>query len=331
MLRRGLMFLQTKGASRMFDDLVRRFCVLLGPVFMALGMVLVMVVFGLAVRSHLIPPSEPLWKQATLIGLGGWFVFNIYFNWIMCAKTDPGSVRVRTSNEQFEEDVLVGNSQGKLVTNRRIIPGVTPTTGKRCNKCDKPKPNRAHHCSICDKCVLAMDHHCPWVNNCVGFYNYRYFVLFLIYMWVGCVYVTVLTCLYYPVFSELRVYTLSEQISADYSPFKLGKSLGFIFVLCLSVAIAVSLLLGFHIYLVLSAQTTIEFYKNREKKSSRRLSFNARSAVNNFDLGKTRNWQEVFGKSKYTWMLPSTRKRRGDGMSYPTCKSLLFHKTAQIV
>jgi hypothetical protein len=51
----------------------------------------------------------------------------------------------------------------------------------RCNKCMLLKPARAHHCSICKRCVLKMDHHCPWVDNCVGFKNYKFFLLFLIY------------------------------------------------------------------------------------------------------------------------------------------------------
>ena len=42
-----------------------------------------------------------------------------------------------------------------------------------------------------ERCVLDMDHYCPWMNNCVGYRNYRYFILYLIYMVVGCVFAIV--------------------------------------------------------------------------------------------------------------------------------------------
>ena len=54
------------------------------------------------------------------------------------------------------------------------------------NKCKVVKPARTHHCASCNRCVFMMDHHCPWVNNCLGMENYRYFLLFIFYLLVGC-------------------------------------------------------------------------------------------------------------------------------------------------
>jgi len=62
-----------------------------------------------------------------------------------------------------------------------------------CDKCKIIKPDRSHHCSVCSCCVLKMDHHCPWVNNCVNFFNYKFFVLFLGYALIYCLYVAFTT------------------------------------------------------------------------------------------------------------------------------------------
>jgi len=51
-----------------------------------------------------------------------------------------------------------------------------------CLMCNVFKPERCHHCSTCGRCVLNMDHHCPWLNNCIGFWNWKAFILLLIYV-----------------------------------------------------------------------------------------------------------------------------------------------------
>lgn len=63
-----------------------------------------------------------------------------------------------------------------------------------CVQCDTFRPKRAHHCKTCRACVLDMDHHCPWVNNCVGRRNHKFFILFVGYAWLACIWsVTILT------------------------------------------------------------------------------------------------------------------------------------------
>lgn len=53
-----------------------------------------------------------------------------------------------------------------------------------CPSCATYKPPRAHHCSHCRLCVLKYDHHCPWIGQCVGFFNYKNFLLLLLYTWL---------------------------------------------------------------------------------------------------------------------------------------------------
>eukprot|EP00474_Spongospora_subterranea_P000962 CRZ01420.1 hypothetical protein [Spongospora subterranea] len=57
-----------------------------------------------------------------------------------------------------------------------------------CRKCKTVKPKGAHHCSICTRCIARMDHHCPWINNCVAALNQKYFIQFLCWTGVLCLY-----------------------------------------------------------------------------------------------------------------------------------------------
>ena len=81
------------------------------------------------------------------------------------------------------------------------------------------------------------------------------------------------------------------------------------FMLCLAVGIAVACLGGFHLYLCLTAQTTIEFHGNwMNRRKAKKLN---KKWKNPYDLGYKRNWQQIYGSSR-TWfwalIIPSTRQ-----------------------
>ncbi|XP_045509392.1 palmitoyltransferase ZDHHC16B [Colias croceus] len=99
-----------------------------------------------------------------LVIFGNWLLLNIVFHYYMAVTTSPGQP-----------------PHGAMLVEAAGI----------CKKCISPKPPRTHHCSVCDKCILAMDHHCPWLNNCVGYFNARYFYLYMAYMVAGVTFVIV--------------------------------------------------------------------------------------------------------------------------------------------
>ncbi len=82
----------------------------------------------------------------------------------------------------------------------------------------------------------------------------------------------------------------------------------FVFVLAFSVGAALTGLLGWHVYLISTGQTTIEFYINKFRRERARL--RGVLYANPYDLGSCqRNWGQVFGEGLPWWraLLPSMR------------------------
>jgi hypothetical protein len=130
-------------------------------------------------------------------------------------------------------------------------------TARKCDMCIRRKPDRTHHCKLCDSCVLKMDHHCPWIANCVGYYNYKFFLLLIIYGSFSLIIFTTTfwEALYVSVHSNQYSPYLCFFLTVTYS---LGSLLG----------VVVTLFACFHAYLIYNNYTTIEYCEKKRSGQS---------------------------------------------------------------
>lgn len=243
-----------------------------------------------------------------ICALGFYLLFNMLYNYGMAINTDAGSPPDAVGElDDGKED----NSEG--------------TTARRCWKdgCNgRAKPPRSHHCRTCQRCILKMDHHCPWVNNCVGFKNYRYFLLFLFYLAACCIYVLFVFPLaddYYLLLEDLDTYVApshsAQQTWLD-QHFLRTVGLPLCWVLALSALLMVALLGGFHVFLLMTNQTTIEFEINYGQRWDAWTSWHSWKSP--YDVGFAKNFGAVCGQHWLLWLWPCVASSpEGDGISFP--------------
>ncbi|KTW28713.1 uncharacterized protein T551_02563 [Pneumocystis jirovecii RU7] len=173
-----------------------------------------------------------------------------------------------------------------------------------CAVCEVYKPDRAHHCSEVQRCVLKLDHFCPWVGGVIGFTRYKFFVLFIFYVTLICIFVI---CSCAPLTGEYR--KMNGRVP--------GPWIGI-----LALASFFTLFLGpftsIHIFYILRNSTTIEsinFYARiyllnvlyeTEKSGVKRANVTTKPGYHPWDLGWKMNWRSVMGKHWWDWFFPFT-------------------------
>jgi len=213
---------------------------------------------------------------------------------VVVSNTDPGHI-----DEKFLQTYAQTDRTFASLTTERKHNGEMRT----CNKCRFPKPDRAHHCSICNQCILRMDHHCPFVNNCIGFFNYKYFLVFI--FWTLCFCFFMIACMIYDNYDSY------ENHSKKINYFEVVA--GF---LCVVAAFFLAILFSNHVKFVFRNLTTIEHV---EKKAS--------AQKHPYNLGWRRNFVDVFGTNPLLWLLP-VWTTQGDGITFnlqAETSSLLIH------
>lgn len=293
-----------------FFDCIMRF---LGPCLILAALTLIT---GVAyVFFTRILPTMGLILRIANGGIGVFLYFNILYNYINAIRLEPGKPKEYEEIENVEcEEIGCDEESEESSEDDEDFFRCNKAKVRQCGKCKLCKPARAHHCSICKRCVLRMDHHCPWINNCVGIMNYRYFCLFMLYLFIGCIF-----CIIHFYDSFMAVMYYRKMTTHNFQ----GKQeISFCFVLSGSIFIALSILGGFHAFLVLTNQTTIEFQQNWSEKIKSRQ--NGNIFRNPYDLGRSRNFQQIFGQKpfwSFVWMLPIRTTPQCDGNSFPTLYS----------
>ncbi|CAG8434251.1 1764_t:CDS:2 [Ambispora gerdemannii] len=93
---------------------------------------------------------------------------------IKCSLTETEDLKVK--EKSVKRDMLYRRTMGIQV----VVDGW-------CNICLVEVANTTRHCKLCNKCVAKRDHHCRWLNCCIAESNYRSFVTFLIFGFIGTI------------------------------------------------------------------------------------------------------------------------------------------------
>ncbi|KAI8465240.1 MAG: DHHC palmitoyltransferase-domain-containing protein [Monoraphidium minutum] len=202
----------------------------------------------------------------------------VLWSYFAAALTDPG--RVPEGWSPFADEQAAQAELDRLATTGAYAGDKRdPRRPRYCKHCRAWKPERAHHCSVMGRCVLKMDHYCIWVVNCVGLINYKFFLQFLGYTFAASAAAVALSI------KPMIDFLSGRDMSGAPGPF---------IVVVLDGAF-VAALIGFiamHWQLIAHGCTTIEMYE--KERPSPWL----------YDRGLRRNFEDVMGRSKLSWLLP---------------------------
>ncbi|XP_067004223.2 probable palmitoyltransferase ZDHHC24 [Anabrus simplex] len=179
--------------------------------------------------------------------------------------------------------------------NGELMPSTIEPNNRFCSVCETIAPPRSWHCDVCKTCILKRDHHCMFTGCCIGHFNHRYFIVFVLYVFLGALYSSYFNC-----FFVWNILDFTSPLTLLKFVFPLAMIIFdldasekqcylLLFIINLLATVFTGALLWFHGDLVLKGIVTYE--KNHH--------------IADYDLGKKENIKVVFGKRWYiAWLFP---------------------------
>ncbi|GMT15358.1 hypothetical protein PFISCL1PPCAC_6655 [Pristionchus fissidentatus] len=224
-------------------------------------------------------------------------------------ETTDAKLRAVTPFNPQGRPMLDSSTELQITTQRQIMDEFAAARGitmvevdvqgrlRYCYECRSIKPDRSHHCSSCGFCAVRFDHHCPYLNSCVAAHNYKFFVLFLLYLEMWLIW---------------NVISAIQAITHYFMAYEANKHLDWIVPLCclfvlqfLSSIWPLGELLRYHWQLISLNETTCEQAKIPNIRGDPKA---------NYDIGRWKNIEIVMGWS--LWLVP-VRTSISDGFHHP--------------
>lgn len=169
---------------------------------------------------------------------------SLYF--LKKTRNNPGYIDKKRISQE-----TITNELNELAINYEDSPiltiNVIPSNG--CDICNISKlPLRSNHCPICQKCVKGFDHHFWILAGCIGEKNHSNFIVFLFFQNISLI----CSC-----FGIIKIINYQDKEILEYY-------LIFYFSIICLIEVFFFFIFCYHIFLLLSNQTTYEIFNEDE-------------------------------------------------------------------
>ena len=209
---------------------------------------------------------------------------------------------------------LLGNMYRAMNVNTTIYSLILPINllpeWKYCSFCEQNAPARSFHCFTCNKCILKRHNHCVFLGSCIGLKNMRFYLLFMVHVWLGLIVSLIINLDYYVNFTHEFDF---KHIFMFFMPlFAFGLGMISLYELFIIFSNAITLILTFLLLFYMILNFTMALYNQTWHERAKNIKI--------YDLCWKQNLIETFG---YTWVQAflnpfSAIRLPSDGTSFKT-------------